>query len=186
MLSYLRLRTAPLLMPFRRLSSAGPSLESHDAQLLRQTIALFEDSLGRQKEGLDGKSATVPGFPHYPPPKTMDIKLSLVGSDCSMLDAFARFCINSGRAMGAHLPGPTPLPLRTQKWTVLSSPHVHKTAWTQLERRTHGRALRVYGMIGELLRKYIWYLQQHCPPDVQMECQLHEYIPLEKIVDAES
>lgn len=184
MWSSLRPRTL-LIRPFRRLSSTGPSLENHDAQLLRQTMALLEDSLSQQREP-EGEAANIRSSPHCPSPKTMDIKLSLVGSDCSMLDAFARFCINSGRAVGAHLPGPTPLPLRTQKWTVLSSPHVHKTAWTQLERRTHSRALRVYGITGELLRRYIWYLQQHCPPDVQLECQLHEYIPLTRIIDAES
>lgn len=100
------------------------------------------------------------------------------GYDAVLVEAFGRFCLESGRGLGAHVPGARSVPVETSRWSVLSSPHVHKTAWTQLERRTHRLALTLYGLRPELVRPYVWYVQQHAPPDVHLECLLHERVAL--------
>ncbi|MCZ6460520.1 MAG: 30S ribosomal protein S10, partial [Gammaproteobacteria bacterium] len=44
---------------------------------------------------------------------------------------------------GAQVKGPIPLPTRTEKFTVLISPHVNKDARDQYEIRTHKRVLDI-------------------------------------------
>lgn len=70
--------------------------------------------------------------------------------------------------------------MRIQKWSVLSSPHVHKTAWSQFERRTHYRQLHFRDIVatGELGRRLIWYLQLHAPPDVALSFHLNDFLAL--------
>lgn len=95
-----------------------------------------------------------------------------------LLDAFASFVLETREAVGGTGTGMRTPRMAVQKWSVLSSPHVHKTAWTQFERRTHERVLQIRGLGGELARRMIWYLQQHAPPDVRIKCTMYEYVPM--------
>lgn len=109
------------------------------------------------------------------------LQIRLHSHNGPLLDAFTSFVLETRTSIGGFGMGATPLRMEVQKWSVLSSPHVHKTAWTQLERRSHGRVVQMKGLSGELARRIIWYLQQHAPPDVQMECEMHEYLPVATI-----
>lgn len=106
----------------------------------------------------------------------ISVQVHLRGLSMPLVEAFSRFCCDSGKSLGSRAVS-SPLPLHIHKWSVLSSPHVHKTAWTQLERRTHSRTVRVFGMHPELVKRYLWYLHEHAPPDVHLHCTMHDYIP---------
>lgn len=108
--------------------------------------------------------------------KSADIILQ--GYSQPLLDGFASFLLQTRAALGGSGPGPHTPRVHIQKWSVLSSPFAHKTAFTQFERRTHRRQVQVFGLHPELTKRLIWYLQQHAPPDIQIECRLYEYIPL--------
>ena len=67
------------------------------------------------------------------------------------------------------------LPTQLQKWTVLASPFVHKTARTQLERRRAGREMRVEGIETEECReRLIWWIKRIVPADVELSITVHE------------
>lgn len=55
---------------------------------------------------------------------------------------------------------------RLKKWSVLSSPFVHKTAFTQLERRHYSCSLNVYNLSENLYSKIVWYVTHNSPPNV--------------------
>ena len=44
---------------------------------------------------------------------------------------------------GAQVSGPIPLPTKTQRWTVLRSPHVDKKSREQFELKTHKRVIDI-------------------------------------------
>lgn len=105
------------------------------------------------------------------------VELSILSCvDKRLVAAFTDFASESARLMGLTLArGPAPLRPTLDQWTVLSSPFVHKTARTQFERRWHGARVGVDGIWGEGVgAKYIWYLKQHCPNEVELEIKLHE------------
>lgn len=103
------------------------------------------------------------------------LEISITGLDSLMLDAFSTFIRGSSQALGAHCPPPSTMPVHFDRWTVLASPHVHKTARTQFERRTHTRILRVSDLHPDLVPKLIWYVRQHSPPDVKTDCKIFSY-----------
>ena len=47
------------------------------------------------------------------------------------------------RRPARRCPGPIPLPVKTERWTVLRSPHVDKKSREQFELRTHKRLLDI-------------------------------------------
>lgn len=110
--------------------------------------------------------------------KSLDITLE--GRDSGILDAFSKFIQATSESFGGICGNPYVPAVRFEKWTVLSSPHVHKTARTQFERRTHKRQLIVHDLHVELVPRMIWYLRQHAPPDVKVDCNVHRYIALEE------
>ena len=94
--------------------------------------------------------------------------IGLTGLDNVLVDAYGKFLADAGRALGAIVGSPRTLPPAIERWSVLSSPHVHKTAWTQFERRTHQRTVRFGNLHPELVGRMIWYSKVHVPPDVQL------------------
>lgn len=116
--------------------------------------------------------------PGPPARKHKALELQLESIDAGMLDAFCAFVRSAGTAMGALCPPPHAPPTATQRWTVLASPHVHKTARTQFERRTHTRQLQVCNLEPGLARRLLWYVRLHSPPDVSVDARLHRYTAL--------
>jgi len=105
------------------------------------------------------------------------IGLKMQGLDAVLIDAYSQFCLRAASLMGAWVgEGSRGLPTRMERWSVLSSPHVHKTAWTQFERRTYNRQLSIGGLHSSLVSKYIWYIQRHAPPDVSLHADIHETV----------
>ena len=68
-----------------------------------------------------------------------DIKIILKSFDHRMIDLSTREIVDTVKRTGAQIKGPIPLPVRKEKFSVLTSPHVNKDAQDQYEIRTHKR-----------------------------------------------
>jgi small subunit ribosomal protein S10 len=51
--------------------------------------------------------------------------------------------VDTAKRTGAQVRGPVPLPSKTERFTVLTSPHVDKDARDQYEIRTHKRLMDI-------------------------------------------
>ena len=71
------------------------------------------------------------------------IRIRLKAYDSKILDLSAREIIETARRTGAKVAGPTPLPTRINRYTVLRGPHVDKKSREQFEIRTHKRILDI-------------------------------------------
>jgi small subunit ribosomal protein S10 len=74
---------------------------------------------------------------------TQNIRIRLKAFDHRVLDQSAREILSTARRTGARVRGPIPLPTRTERFTVLRSPHVDKKSREQFEIRTHKRLLDI-------------------------------------------
>lgn len=68
-----------------------------------------------------------------------NIKIRLKSFDHRLIDTSTREIVETAKRTGAEIRGPIPLPVRKEKFTVLTSPHVNKDARDQYEIRTHKR-----------------------------------------------
>ncbi len=71
------------------------------------------------------------------------IRIKLRGYDFRLLDQSTNEIVETARRTGAKVVGPVPLPTRTERFTVLKSPHVNKKSREQYEIRTHKRLLDI-------------------------------------------
>ncbi len=71
------------------------------------------------------------------------IRIKLKAYDHKLLDASAADIVETAKRTGARVSGPIPLPTKINRWTVLRSPFVNKTAREQFEMRTHKRLLDI-------------------------------------------
>jgi small subunit ribosomal protein S10 len=71
------------------------------------------------------------------------IRVKLRGFDVELIDQSAKAIVQTVGKAGAKVAGPIPLPTRTEKFTVLKSPHVNKKAREQFEMRTHKRMIDI-------------------------------------------
>ena len=71
------------------------------------------------------------------------IRIRLKSFDHRVLDISASEIVETARRTGARVAGPIPLPTKTQRWTVLRSPHVDKKSREQFEIRTHKRLIDI-------------------------------------------
>ena len=71
------------------------------------------------------------------------IRIKLKSYDHRLLDKSVREIVETAKKVGAKIVGPTPLPTKIQRFTVLRSPHVDKKSREQFEMRTHQRLLDI-------------------------------------------
>jgi small subunit ribosomal protein S10 len=71
------------------------------------------------------------------------IRIRLKAFDHRLLDRSTREIVETARRTGARVKGPIPLPTRTERFTVLTSPHVDKDARDQYQICTHKRLLDI-------------------------------------------
>jgi len=71
------------------------------------------------------------------------IRIRLQAYDHGVLDQAVTDIIETAKATGARVFGPTPLPTRIERFTVNRSPHVDKKSMDQFEMRTHKRLLDI-------------------------------------------
>ncbi|MBA2287688.1 MAG: 30S ribosomal protein S10 [Ktedonobacteraceae bacterium] len=71
------------------------------------------------------------------------IRIRLKAYDHRILDQSAMQIVDTAQQTGARVSGPVPLPTEIEKFTVMSSPFVHKDARDQFEIRTHKRLIDI-------------------------------------------
>ena len=67
------------------------------------------------------------------------IRIRLKAFDHRLIDRSATEIVETAKRTGARVKGPIPLPTRTERYTVLISPHANKDARDQYEIRTYKR-----------------------------------------------
>jgi small subunit ribosomal protein S10 len=71
------------------------------------------------------------------------IRIRLKAFDHAVIDTAAADIVRTAEKTGAQVSGPIPLPTKTQRWTVLRSPHVDKKSREQFELKTHKRLIDI-------------------------------------------
>ncbi|HET9678935.1 MAG TPA: 30S ribosomal protein S10 [Gammaproteobacteria bacterium] len=76
-------------------------------------------------------------------PANQNIRIRLKGFDHRLIDKSASEIVETAKRTGAQVNGPIPLPIKQERYTVLTSPHVNKDARDQYELRTHKRLMDI-------------------------------------------
>jgi small subunit ribosomal protein S10 len=71
--------------------------------------------------------------------------------DHSVLDQSVTEIVDTAKRTGAIVHGPIPLPTRIERYTVLRSPHIDKSAREQFEIRTHKRVIDIIQPTGKTI-----------------------------------
>ena len=71
------------------------------------------------------------------------IRIRLKAFDHAVLDQAAADIVRTVEKTGGKVSGPIPLPTKTQRWTVLRSPHIDKKSRDQFELKTHKRLIDI-------------------------------------------
>ena len=71
------------------------------------------------------------------------IRIRLKAFDHAVIDQASADIVRTAEKTGAQVSGPIPLPTKTQRWTVLRSPHVDKKSREQFELKTHKRLIDI-------------------------------------------
>ncbi len=71
------------------------------------------------------------------------IRIKLKSFDYKLLDQAVAEIVDTAKRSGARVSGPSPLPTRIERYTVIRGPHVDKRSREQFETRTHRRLLDI-------------------------------------------
>ena len=71
------------------------------------------------------------------------IRIRLKAFDHRLIDQSAKEIVETAKRTGAQIKGPIPLPVKTERFTILISPHVNKDARDQYELKTHKRLMDI-------------------------------------------
>lgn len=105
----------------------------------------------------------------------MVLSLQIMSYEKKSIDSFAEFARRAASHMGAEVSVIKGLPMKIRKWSVLASPHVFKTAWSQFERREHCRKLDVFNLCAENRSKLLWYIKKEMPDGVWFKSTSYDY-----------
>jgi small subunit ribosomal protein S10 len=72
-----------------------------------------------------------------------NIRIRLKAFDHRLIDKSAREIVDTAKRTGATVKGPVPLPIKMERFTVLTAPHGDKDARDQFEIRTHKRLMDI-------------------------------------------
>lgn len=75
--------------------------------------------------------------------KHQRIRIRLKAFDHRLIDLSTKEIVETAKRTGAQIRGPIPLPVKTERFTILVSPHVDKDARDQYEIRTHKRLVDI-------------------------------------------
>jgi len=75
--------------------------------------------------------------------KNQCMRVRLQAFDPRILDYSTREIVMTAKRTGAVVCGPIPLPTKTERYTVLRSPHIDKKSREQFELRTHKRVIDI-------------------------------------------
>jgi small subunit ribosomal protein S10 len=75
--------------------------------------------------------------------QSQNIRIRLKAFDHRVLDQATTEIAKTAKRTGAQVRGPIPLPTRTERFTVLRSPHIDKKSREQFQLQTHKRLLDI-------------------------------------------
>ncbi|EEB05836.1 mitochondrial 37S ribosomal protein RSM10 [Schizosaccharomyces japonicus yFS275] len=99
--------------------------------------------------------------------------------ELSKLEFFADFAVRCAYYMNIPVRGPTPLPKKIQRWTLVRSPFVHKASQENFERITYSRLLRLFNVNSETLEVLLGYLNTSIVPTISMDVTVYEHEKLD-------
>lgn len=147
-----------------------------NALVLKEVIKVVKDEISAAtKANLKKSSASTKISTEQKSPFAVELEIKSC-VDKRLVSAFTSFSCEAAKLMGLTLSrGPATLEPKYDRWTVLSSPFVHKTARTQFERREHCQVMKFEGIWAEeAAAKFIWYLKRHVPNEVEIGIRVHE------------
>ena len=103
--------------------------------------------------------------------KSQNIRIRLKAFDHRLIDNSAKEIVDTAKRTGAQVRGPVPLPSKTERFTVLTSPHVDKDARDQYEIRTHKRLMDIVEPTDKTVDA-LMKLELPAGVDVQIKLQL--------------
>lgn len=71
------------------------------------------------------------------------IRIRLKAFDHRLIDQSAQEIVDTAKRTGAQVKGPIPLPTKTERFTILISPHANKDARDQYELKTYKRLVDI-------------------------------------------
>ena len=100
---------------------------------------------------------------------TQTIRIRLRAFDHRVLDVSTTEIVNTAKRTGAQVRGPIPLPTRTERFTVLRSPHIDKKSMEHFEMRTHKRLIDIIDPTPKAVDSL---MRLDLPADVNIEIKL--------------
>lgn len=105
------------------------------------------------------------------------------------LEFYCNFILRVAFYLQIPVKGVTPLPRRTERWTVIKSPFVHAKTKENFERRTHKRLIKLYDANPETVQLFLATVRKYCISGVGMKAEVynHEDVNVvERMEDVES
>ncbi|KAI9596715.1 ribosomal protein S10 domain-containing protein [Syncephalis fuscata] len=91
------------------------------------------------------------------------------------MDFYMDFTRRAAAAFNIPCSGTVYLPTKTEKWTVLRSPFVHKKSQENFERKHHKRLLQLKDANPEVVGRLLGYLQRTCPAGIGIKVTTWEH-----------
>lgn len=157
-----------LLLALRRWDAIlAPEQQTELAVLGRSLVDIPEErkgaarrDVGRQK---DSKPVPLSG-------RGDKIQIKMEAYDHELLDQMAKEIVQTAQNTQAIVKGPVPLPTKTERYTVLRSPHVDRKSREQFEIRTHKRLIEILRPTGKTIEALNRDLIQ--PPGVNIKIRV--------------
>ena len=99
------------------------------------------------------------------------------------LEFFADFCVRTAYYLSLPCTGPTPLPKKTERWTVLKSNFVNKKAQENFERITLKRLITVYDGAPEVVETWLAFVRRWQFYGVGMKANVWGWESLGKLIN---
>ncbi|RKP26606.1 ribosomal protein S10 domain-containing protein [Syncephalis pseudoplumigaleata] len=93
----------------------------------------------------------------------------------NVMDFYTDFTRRAAAAFGIPCSGTVFLPTKTEKWTVLRSPFVHKKAQENFERKHHKRLLQLKDASPETIARLLAYIERTCPAGIGVKVTTWEH-----------
>ncbi|KDQ08405.1 hypothetical protein BOTBODRAFT_166003 [Botryobasidium botryosum FD-172 SS1] len=114
-------------------------------------------------------------------PRTHSIPVALIhlrSPSPALLSLFTHFAMHAAYGFGIPISHTATLPTQRSLYTVLKSPFVHKKAQENFERKISKRAIKAWDADGEVVGKWIKYLELHAMGGVGMRVVRWERVEL--------
>jgi len=113
-----------------------------------------------------------------PPHGITVAQLQIRGHYLASVDFMADFCVRAAYHFGLPCTGPTPLPRKIERWTMVRSPFIFKKSQENFERRTYSRLVTIKDGNPDVVEMWISYCVKNQFHGTGMKLNLftHDYV----------